>query len=702
MQKVQIVSFNLLVAVMVIGLWGAGCSGESGKSCESIADCGACEFCNQGTCLQEPDCTVCDIDAECGPGEHCNQALQRCEDTVITDGDTDVVDSDEDIEDLPSTCTDAEKQCQGTIVYVCSGGQWQLQENCSDNGKVCQSGACVDDVLPDGDDVEVDGDVVEYEIDTFEVPELGDVELPPAQCDVTGTGKQITIDPSSEAIDFGAVQVGLYRVDYITICNSGTESFAVTNVKMRHGDTAEFQLQSEATPMTLPSGEGTVVAVIYQPRDYVDDEGMVEILSDSNRQQVDISLNGRTKPLGQLQVRPQVLQFQNQGGTKIVALDNVGVADASILSIQVSDGSHFSVTAIEPGGLTGPWSMHPNDFMNVSVTFDGVATAQDTELIIIWFNGESQIETTVSLQVGGAGVCAIPDAGPDQTVAPLATVQLDGSLSVDPNDVPEPGELWYQWNFSQKPQGAFRATIVDASGASIQGVWTTEARPTFYAELAGLYVVQLRINQQDDAGCNVVDTVNIMAVPDETMHIQLRWSTAGNDHDLHLIRHSVEGQTDAPGCFTHSDASNTNDCHWTNCNTQNETAFPCPARGCPGPNDAPDWGAIGDRADDPTLDIDDIPSTGPENINLSLPATGDYFVAVERYSGSSAPELTVKIWLFGVLQATFSNVMIPTVHNHWNVCWLKVHSAADIEIVPIGIIKDSGDGSARDCTPATP
>ena len=299
-------------------------------------------------------------------------------------------------------------------------------------------------------------------------------------------------------------------------------------------------------------------------------------------------------------------------------------------------------------------------------------------------------------------MCAVPDAGPDQTVAPLATVQLDGSLSVDPNDVPAPGEQWYQWNFAQKPQGAFRATIVDASGASIQGVWTTEARPTFYAELAGLYVVQLRINQQDDPGCNPIDTVNIMAVPDETMHIQLRWSAGSNDHDLHLIRHNVEGQTDAPGCFAHSDSANTNDCHWTNANTRNETAFPCPARGCPGPSDAPDWGVIGDRADDPTLDIDDIPGTGPENINLSLPATGDYFVAVERYSGSSSPELTVKIWLFGVLQATFSNVTIPTTHHHWNVCWLKVHSAADIEIIPIGIIKDSGDGTTKDCTPDTP
>ena len=647
-------TITIVSLVLAIAVWGCDVTnlpvdGDM-TGCAGDADCSAGYVCIDGTCIE--------LQLEHGDGDAGEDGIEDDGEAVAEVEDTDANTENDFIEDVEIA------------------DEFDIGE------------------IPDSDtDEEPDREALVID---------GDLDLDSPRCDITGNGKVIVVEPAGEAIDFGPVDLYQIKVEYITLCNAGTEALAITNIGLRHGDSTEFQLSHDVTPATLDPGRGMAVAVGYTPRDYIEDHGVVQIISDADRLQVDISLTGRAKTQGQLQVQPRFLQFQNQSGRRIIAMDNVGIAPLTIESMHIDNELHFTVDSVDPGSATGPWTLDPGDFLNAYIAFDGDVTAPDAQFTVRWSTGAASIDTTVVLQAGSQSVCAEPDAGPDQMVAPLATVALDGSRSVDPNDMPESGEPWYQWSFVRKPQGASRAVIVDSTGAFIEGIWSREARPTFYAELAGLYVVQLRINQDDDIGCLVYDTTNVFVAPDETIHIQVRWSASGNDHDLHLVRYNAEGQTDAPGCFTHSDASNINDCHWTNCNTRNATAFPCPARGCPGPDDAPDWGTIGNRTDDPTLDIDDIPATGPEDLNLSLPAIGDYFVAVERYSGSTSAELTVKIWIFGVLQATLSGVSIPVAHNHWNVCWLKVHSATNIEIVPINIIKNSGAGTDRDCAPDVP
>jgi hypothetical protein len=90
-----------------------------------------------------------------------------------------------------------------------------------------------------------------------------------------------------------------------------------------------------------------------------------------------------------------------------------------------------------------------------------------------------------ALQVAGSVVNGsvgqvrpLADAGADQSVSVGDTVTLDGSQSD-----PHAGPLTYQWSFVSRPAGS-AAVLSDASAVN----------PTFSADLAGTYTVQLIVN----------------------------------------------------------------------------------------------------------------------------------------------------------------------------------------------------------------
>lgn len=89
--------------------------------------------------------------------------------------------------------------------------------------------------------------------------------------------------------------------------------------------------------------------------------------------------------------------------------------------------------------------------------------------------------TTVRIAVAAAAVNAPPvaAAGPAQNVVTGSRVSLDGSLSTDANrDV-----LTYKWAFVKLPDG---------SSATLTGALT--AKPTFTADVSGIYVLSLVVN----------------------------------------------------------------------------------------------------------------------------------------------------------------------------------------------------------------
>jgi hypothetical protein len=107
------------------------------------------------------------------------------------------------------------------------------------------------------------------------------------------------------------------------------------------------------------------------------------------------------------------------------------------------------------------------------------------------------------------------------------------------------------------------------------------------------------------------------AQPD--LQVSLAWDALGEDWELHLIRQ---------GGTINSAA---NDCTWTTCISSH-----------------PDWGVQGDPSDDPSKDVDNTGTYGPENIFLNRPEAITYTVMVEHWgSGQPGASGTVTINLAG-------------------------------------------------------
>jgi hypothetical protein len=177
----------------------------------------------------------------------------------------------------------------------------------------------------------------------------------------------------------------------------------------------------------------------------------------------------------------------------------------------------------------------------------------------------------------------VADAGRDQVISPLDTINLDGGASYDP-DLLYP--LTYRWTLKSKPAG---------SRASLNG--SDRARPEFWADLAGEYVFELTVRNDSGIWDSTPDTVKIVAEPGDGFYVQVSWDT-DTDQDLHVMRAGGTLFKD-PG-----------DCNFCNMN--------------------PSWGTSG-GTDDPSLDWDSIDGYGPETTTIDTPSPDSYTIAVHFY-----------------------------------------------------------------------
>lgn len=287
------------------------------------------------------------------------------------------------------------------------------------------------------------------------------------------------------------------------------------------------------------------------------------------------------------------------------ALRNTGGATLDVTELSLTE-SVFSYTMIE----ALPVAIEPGEEITVSVAFEPDAVGDWSGQLQVASNDPAGSKAA-TLDGSGAGELpvAVCYADPDPVTAVLEDTTWYGSDSYDPAGF-EP--LDYEWTLTSTPAGS--AATMPPGDANRRG---------FTPDLAGTYEAELVVTNALGVRSEPC-TATLVATPGADLWIEMFWSQGGDDMDLHLL--------EPGGAFTGE-----GDCYYAN---------------CAGFFTSLDWGVAGDPDDDPSLDLDDIPGTGPENINIPSPASGVYTVYVHDYPHSvyiGANDVTMNIYLGGLL-----------------------------------------------------
>ena len=178
--------------------------------------------------------------------------------------------------------------------------------------------------------------------------------------------------------------------------------------------------------------------------------------------------------------------------------DQIGVSVGTAVAL---DGTQ----SIDPDGqpLTYRWSLISRP-AGSGATLTGPTAAQPSfvpdlagDYVAQLIVNDGFVDSVPDTVLVSANTAPVANAGPDQQVSLGASVQLDGSGSSDPDG----GSLAFFWAFSSMPAG---------SVAQLQN--QTTAAPSFVADVAGTFIIQLTV--ADSAGAAAIDTVTVTAFPE--------------------------------------------------------------------------------------------------------------------------------------------------------------------------------------------
>jgi len=319
--------------------------------------------------------------------------------------------------------------------------------------------------------------------------------------------------------------------------------------------------------------------------------------------------------------------------------------------------------------------------LDLVVNFHAGTTQEDDEALLILesndpgeeassYRGRIEIPVKASTREAPIAIATVRECGEgvpptscsDPTdLRPLGRVYFDGSESHDPRG----GMIVsHRWELIRFPAGASsNFADYDPQGAN---------SPYFdmYLPLAGTYQVRLHVTNDADieSGISTTSDVEVVALPDSRVHIQLVWDHPSNDQDLHVIY--ADGN-EKPFHKTY-------DCFWRQCRPSCVEDEDCcvddPDAACPQPAW---WFTDADLFDgpNPRLDIDDTNGLGPENINIDEPRAGRYRVFVHYY-GLENPadvrtQVTIRLYIDGELRneykrALYKNDLWAVAELTWN------------------------------------
>lgn len=420
-----------------------------------------------------------------------------------------------------------------------------------------------------------------------------------------GNGPRPAIQVTPTALDFGGLENGETMTQVVTIESVGDAALELGEIRMNAP--GAFTIVSAPEYALLSPGESADLEVSYTPSN-TQDSGDIFILSnDPTLPEAVVHLSGvGLIPL--LQFDPPVfdLGYTGPGTTLTGSMDivNVGGADLDVSLVAVL-GEAFSATEISP------FTLAPGDRYPVEITF--APLFEQSYVGEIWAESNTPAGSTRGELRGTAleKPVAVCEVDPTEPYALYDVVTFIGSNSYVPNGGTVAG---WEWALIAKPDGS--AVAMPSGGADRTGL---------IPDMVGEYTAQLVVTS--DTG-EVSDPcyVSFTAVPSQDLWVEMYWEHAQDDMDLHLL---------APGGSLVSNQ----DCYYAN----------CVGRGL-------EWGVSG-VDDNPSLDIDDIPGTGPENINIAKPENAIYTVYVHDFQYSTpdysgANNVTVNVYLSGELKWT--------------------------------------------------
>ncbi|MFO0728648.1 MAG: choice-of-anchor D domain-containing protein [Myxococcota bacterium] len=437
-----------------------------------------------------------------------------------------------------------------------------------------------------------------------------------------------------ESLDFGQVPVGTSSTLDVTLKNTGTLPFTVKSIEVPPG----FQLngnddKQSLIGLALAVGDSALLHATFLAAEEGEKSGEISLAAEETKVTLNVHGVGVVLRAPNLSLNPAMLDFGSvelgSEARKDISIENHGNAPGTIDSITLQStmaaagmGDEYRIDASLPITVADGASQR------VSVVFKPKVEGNRPDRLIL---GQPNMLPALNLDVNGAGLPArgglvcMPsslDFGPVErgSTRDLAVhcQASGGAVRLIAGSFPA-GEMMFGL-----PTPVSTMDLMVGQGVDITVRFTPQGLP-------GPVSSSLSLDFNGQMGVSTVHIpvtgeVKPPPVTATAISVVLRWNTRLTDVDVHLVR---------PG--GNPFASDGSDCFF----------------GQP----SPDWGTAGDTTDNPFLDQDDTDGLGPENINLSATAPGDYKVYVHywRDSGLGASNATVDIFIGGTMAGTFNH-----------------------------------------------
>jgi hypothetical protein len=511
--------------------------------------------------------------------------------------------------------------------------------------------------------------------------------LPLTACDgevVNTVGPELALDACTEgaveagmglmvgtgacAFDFGEQDITVRTARDLTIANIGDFDLTITDVYFTDDSDPSFEL--DIYPGEVPAYSQPVpMRITYRPLLASEHTATLVIVSDDGNEagsELAITLTGTGVDNGvpDIDVSPAACDFGRaaQGSVKNCTLSivNNGSRDLMFEGVELIIDE---TPGEEMGDVFGFFGRPPVEgdvisaeadanMAEVSVRFFPEALGSYGGTLVLRTNDPDEQQVVIPLRGIGVdpptcniGVASVngfeTQPGTAPTIEPLDDVILTADAS-SPSSAS--GSInGVKWEIVEQPGGS-TAVLTNPTGITTGFTFAD----VLGVDLAGRY--RIRATVTDDLGTDSVNECELEfeAIPTDSVLVQLSWDTSSGDMDLHFTKQNEEGAycpqavDPAPGALSSDCGADrrSDDCYFGNCKATS--------------GERPDWDGDGVLSEgDPSLDIDDLDGFGPENINIDTAVEGKYLVGVDYYSGGGTVGNTVRVYLYGQLEAEF-------------------------------------------------